>query len=478
MKSCVVVMTLLSIFVSAYEIPQSTPPRLFGNEILKQISDGVSAVADHANRGIVFVSVEKVVKGMPFGGIDPFEFFFGPQMGRKRPQMPEQRQKGLGSGFFIDLNKGYILTNNHVIDEADEISLKLSNGKTYAGKVVGRDKNTDIAVVEITDKKYSREGVVALSLSDSDKVRVGDLCVAVGAPFGLEASVSLGVVSALGRDSLSITEIGDFIQTDAAINPGNSGGPLLDGGGEVIGMNTAIFSKSGGYNGIGFAIPANIVRTIANQLIKDGKVERGYLGVLMSEVDTDLAKELGVPAGEKGVLLRQVTQDSPAGKAGLRDGDVILEMDGRKIQGSSHLRNYIGLQKPGQTVKLVLIRDKKKQNISVKLGSFDEAEKSGQQGPKGDDNKGGGFGFDLSNVNENLRSKYGFKARQGAVVTQVYQGSAAQEAGIEEGDVIVRVGDQAVSSSQQFYKIAKGRKKIFVRIERQGQFLFVPLVSN
>ena len=243
----------------SYEIPRAPANTNVSSNIkaLQQMSEGISELAANANKAVVFVSISKTIKGMPFGEINPFEFFFGPQFrGHPRGQAPERKQKGVGSGFIIDLKKGLILTNNHVIEGADEISLKLANGETYDGKVLGRDKNTDVAVVKIKDKKYNRKGLGVLNLADSKKTKVGQFVIALGAPFGLEASLSFGVISALGRGNLQITNLGNFIQTDAAINPGNSGGPLLNMDGQVIGINTAIYSRSGSSAGIGFAVPA------------------------------------------------------------------------------------------------------------------------------------------------------------------------------------------------------------------------------
>ena len=323
--------------VYAYELPKGGRAPLDQEAVshIAKISKGISTIASHAQKGVVFVSVSKTIKGLPFNYVNPFDFFFGDPFrggGGQPDRAPEQRQEGVGSGFFVDLDKGYILTNNHVIEGADEIHLKLANGLSYDGKVVGRDKNTDVAIVQITDEKFKRRDLVALSLMEnSDSVEVGELAIALGAPFGLEASISLGVVSAIGRGNLSITALGNFIQTDAAINPGNSGGPLLNTKSEVIGVNTAIYSKSGGYNGIGFAIPANLVREVANQLINKGKVERGYLGVILSEIDPQFTEELGIPEGTKGVLIRSVEPDSQAAKAGMEAGDVVTAVDGRAV---------------------------------------------------------------------------------------------------------------------------------------------------
>jgi len=458
-----------------YDIPKAekSPVLNEGTEHLLKISKGISTVAAHAKKGIVFVSVSKIVKGMPYGMVNPFDFFFGPQPGRPPQKAPEQKQKGLGSGFFIDLEKGYILTNNHVIDGADEISLKLANGESYDAKVVGRDKNTDIAVVQIKGS-FKKEGLVQLALGDSTSLEVGNICVALGAPFGLEASVSLGVVSALGRGSLSITELGDFIQTDAAINPGNSGGPLLSATGNVIGINTAIFSKSGGYNGIGFAIPSNLVRTVANQLINTGKIMRGYLGVVLSEMDADLARELGIPkkSSDHGALIRSVEPGSPADNGGVKDGDVVIDINGKKIRDVQQLRTIIGLYKPSTKVNLTIYRNRKQKKLTVKLGSYND---TSVKNSSTDESPSKGFGLSLRSVNSGLKKKYQFRSNSGAVVVRVDPNSSADRAGLQEGDVIIKLNRQRITSSQQFWKHSKSNSRILIRIERQGQNMFIPL---
>lgn len=456
-----------------YEIPESSEPKVADNEdvkFLQRVSAGVATLSSHAKKGIVFVSIEKVVKMSPFGGQgNPFEFFFGPgfQMPNQGQQPPEQKQQGLGSGFFIDLAKGYILTNNHVIEDADQIHLKLANGKSYEGKVVGRDQNTDVAVVQIQGK-FDTSGLESLGLGDSDKVKVGEFCIAAGAPFGLESSISLGSVSAIGRGSLSITQLGNFIQTDAAINPGNSGGPLLNTSGEVIGINTAIFSKSGAYNGIGFAIPANIVRTIATQLINKGKVERGFLGIELSDVDPELAEGLGLKKGTNGILIQSVGPGTPAEKGGLEAGDVVTKVDGATVENGSEFRSKIGLKKPGTQVSLTLIRNKREISKTVTLGAFQDAEKEAPSTPSNSD-----LGLAVSDASDALRKKFRFLSQSGAVVTKIEENSPAQEAGLKPGDVIVTVNTERVSGAKDFIKLTKGQKRFHVRVERQGRFLFL-----
>lgn len=466
----------------SYEIPINPVPNVDKEDIsfLNKISKGISAIAVHANKGIVFVSVAKMIQANPFGLIDPFEFFFGPGFGRQfrdpnRQGVPKFKQEGLGSGFIIDLQKGYILTNNHVIESADEIHVKLSNGQSYEGKVIGRDKNTDIAVIKIKDSNFKNEGVVALRLGNSDKVQVGELCIAVGAPFGLEASVSLGVISAVGRGSLSITELGNFMQTDAAINPGNSGGPLLNSAGEVIGINSAIYSRTGAYNGIGFAIPINLAKEVAEQLITKGKIERGYLGVYLGqEIDADLAEDLKLPKGVKGALVSSVEPGGPADKAGIQAGDVITKVDDKSVSNFIELRNMIGLMKPNKKVSITFYRNGKPRTVIVKLGNYIASVKSSYGGNQNDSDFGA-FGLQLANVTNLLKNQFGFKSSYGAVVIGVLRDSPADRAGIREGDVFISVNRQVVKNVRDFIRLTKNKMRLLAKIERAGQYIFVSI---
>ncbi len=467
----------LVLCLSGYNIPQPRPARVDDESIatLQKISRAVSDIASEAQKSVVFVSVSKTVKGMPYGMINPFEFFFGPQPGPggQQQRAPERKQEGLGSGFIIDLEKGYVLTNNHVVDGADEIHLKLANGESFAGTVIGRDKNTDVAVVQIKDSKFNRKGLSQLYLAESDKVKVGDFVIALGAPFGLESSLSFGVVSALGRGSLSITELGDFIQTDAAINPGNSGGPLLNTYGHVIGINTAIYSRSGGYNGIGFAIPSNLVRSVAEQLINGGKIDRGYLGVGLGRgSDPELVRDMGLPEGTEGAFVSAVEPDGPAARGGVEAGDFIYEIDGKKVRDDADLRNRIGLMQPKSKIELSLYRDGKSRKVKVTLDPWPENLQASADQPGGQVQA---FGLTVSDVKPQLQKQYGFRSKQGAVVINVAENSSAARSGLEPGDVIVKANNQAVNNAKDFNAIAKQSKRLYIRLERAGRFMFIPL---
>ena len=465
--------------------------------LLQRISRGVSTVSQKASQAVVFVSVYKTVKGMPFGMVDPFDFFFGPgnpfgqqqpppggrPPGGGRPGQPERREGGLGSGFIFDLEKGYILTNNHVIQDADEIQLKLANEETYEGRIVGRDRNTDVAVVQIKDKDFNRKGLGSLSFADSEKVAVGDFALALGAPFGLEASISFGVVSAVSRGTLDITKLGNFIQTDAAINPGNSGGPLINMAGQVIGMNTAIYSRSGGYNGIGFAVPANFARRVAEQLINEGRVIRGYVGVALQPLDPELHKSLGLAKDTSGSLVARVVKGGPADKAGIEPGDVITAVEGRPVRNDSDVVNAIGLMRPGTAINLAVTRDGKTRQVKVPVERWPSEDQASGEG-SGDDNddqprgdgREGPFGLGVSSITPMLRERFRFETDHGLVVVSVKPDSPAARAGLQAGDLILQAAGRKITDLDSLNKATRGAgARVLLRIERGGNFFFVPV---
>ena len=369
------------------------------------------------------------------------------------------------------------MTNNHVIEGADEIELKLANGKSYPAKLVGRDANTDIAVLQIEDKNFARKGITELVLSKDDP-RVGEFAVALGAPFGLEASISFGVLSALGRNNLQITKLGNFIQTDAAINPGNSGGPLVSTQGKVIGINTAIYSKSGGYNGIGFAVPAKLARSVAQKLITDGKVYRGYIGVGLQVLTPEIAEGLGLKDGQKGALVKQVEKNGPAAKSGLKPGDVIVKIDNTTITSDSDLVLAIGTKSPGEKVSVEIYRDARKRTIKLTIGTWPGEQRSSNSTPKSSTDKMDAFGLFVKPLTNELQSMYGYTSSTGVVVTNVQPGSSADDKGVRRGDVIVAINRNPVQDIKTFNKAVKGQEKLLMRIERRGEFLFIALSKD
>lgn len=465
----------------SYSLPSASDKPLNDENIqaLQKISRGVSTIAKHSEKAVAFVSVYKTVRGLPPGMIDPFEFFFGPQgpggRGRGAPQQPqkEKREEGLGSGFFIDLNQGYLMTNNHVIQDADEIQLKLANGETHEAKLVGRDPNTDIAIVQIKDKSFSRAGLSQLVLGNSDDSSVGDFVVAIGAPYGLQASVSFGIVSATGRGSLQITNMGNFIQTDAAINPGNSGGPLMNTSGQVIGMNTAIYSRSGGYNGIGFAVPSNLARRIGEQLIDKGKVSRGYMGVQLQPLDPELHKGLGLGKDVTGALVARVVEDGPADRGGIQPGDVIVSVDRRAIKHESDVTNTIGLMEPGSNIEIGLIRDGKAQTKSIKIREFPGENTVAKTKEKAADTTV--FGLTLQKLTPELKDRFDLASKTGVVIVDVQDGSEGERSGLNPGDLILLINGKTISEPSGFKSALGSGQRAVLRVERKGEFFFTPL---
>jgi serine protease Do len=366
------------------------------------------------------------------------------------------------------------MTNNHVVQDADEIQLKFPNGDTHEAKIVGRDPNTDIAIVQVKEKSFNRNGLSQLVLGNSDEVNVGDFSVAVGAPYGLEASVSFGIISAMGRGSLQITQMGNFIQTDAAINPGNSGGPLLNASGQVVGMNTAIYSRSGGYNGIGFAVPSNLARRIAEQLIGGGKVTRGYIGVGLQPIDSELQKSLNLPKDTPGTLVARVVEGGPADKAGIQPGDVITSVNKKSVRNESEAINSIGLMQPGNMANITIVRNGKTKDIVAKIGEYpgDESEARTKVMKKDE----GAFGLALQKLTPEKRQQFNLDSKQGLLIFDVAQGSEAERVGLQPGDLIIAVNNKPVGDVTSFKsQVKQSGARVLLRVERAGQYFFVPL---
>lgn len=479
--SVLVLGSLIAVPALGYKLP-SNKDQVDSNKTagLRELSKGLNHIALSTKEALVFISISKEVK-QSAGQADLFEFFFGPQFRDRRrgePQRPAPRQQGLGSGFFVDLQKGYIVTNNHVVEGADEISLKLANDKTYEGKVVGRDSNTDIAVVQVIDKDFTRKGLQALSFETDEDLSVGEFVAAMGAPFGLEASLSFGIVSAVGRGNLQITQLGNFIQTDAAINPGNSGGPLVSTNGKVVGVNTAIYSKSGGYNGIGFAVPASLAKKVTETLISDGKIDRGFIGVGMLELTDDLKDSMGLSSSQFGVVVRSVEPNGPARSAGVKAGDLITAVNGKPIRTPSDLSNSVGLMRPKDKATVSIIRDGKKKSIKLTIGYWPGSEEGNStEDPEVEEDAP--FGLTVAPKTSQLAREFSYKSKQGVIVASVIPGSPAAAAGLEVGDLIVSAKSSKIKSVSQFNKIAskleKSKKTMILRVERDGQFMFVPV---
>jgi len=438
--------------------------------LLDRSAKAFAAVVKKAGPAVVHVRVEKSVKQRggqqdPFGFFnDPFfERFFGPQFKHPGQEQPREfKQQGAGSGFIIS-NDGYILTNNHVVGDADTITVRLADEREFTANVIGTDPQSDVALIKIDGKDLP-----VLPLGDSDKLEVGEWVIAIGSPFELNQTVTVGVVSAKGRSRIGINDYENFIQTDAAINPGNSGGPLLNIYGKVVGMNTAIFSRSGGYMGIGFAIPVNMAKAIKEQLQKHGKVTRGWLGVVIQDVDDDLAKSFDLK-NARGVLISEVSENSPAEKAGLKQGDVIIKLDDTTVSDVADLRNKIALTTPGNEIRALVIRNGKEKTITVTIG--EQPSDFGHSKP-GSDNSLKEMGLSLQDLNEEIANQFGYAEEQGVLIADVEPGSSAAEVGLKAGQLIEEINKKRVHNLEQLKKVleaSKNKKKVLLRV-RSGEY--------
>jgi serine protease Do len=440
------------------------------NEIeLKKISKGFSNVAKKTIPAVVYIESQvtpgkkkeilkkKTPSENPFDSFqdDFFNRFFGfPNPDELEPRKQETVR---GSGFYVTQD-GYMMTNNHVVENATKIQVTLHNGKKVSAKVIGTDPKTDLAIIKVEEKTP-----VALSFADSDALEIGEWAIAVGNPFGLEASVTVGVVSAKGRNQLHITDFEDFIQTDAAINPGNSGGPLLDIDGNVIGINTAIVSGSGGYMGIGFAIPSNMAKRIMDQLIKCGSVTRGFLGVTLQPVDHDLAKFYKME-DLQGAMITDVVKGSPADVAGLKQEDIILTYNNVNVDSLSAFRNSVSLMAPGSKLALKVLREGKRLAIDVTVTAVpEEATPASSKVQK--------LGLKVQSLTQEIADQFGYGGEKGVVVSEVKEGTAAAMALIRPGSLIVAVNRKKVTNLEEFNKaLAESEKEELVLLTiRQGE---------
>ncbi len=421
-------------------------------------------LAEQVAPSVTNIVVSKTVKGMsfrmpsPFGPGEPFGEFF------KQFQVPQapQRQRGQGSGVIIS-SDGYILTNNHVVDDADEITVRLSDKRELKGKVVGRDPKTDLALVKVDSGKP----LPAVKLGNSDKARVGDWVVAVGNPFGLDHTVTAGIISAKGRALEGPYD--DFIQTDASINPGNSGGPLLNLQGEVIGINAQIVA---GGQGIGFAIPVNLAKSIVEQLKTKGGVSRGWLGVAIQDLTPEMAGHFGLQ-GKQGALVADVTAGGPADEAGLQHGDVIVSFNGKPIQESHDLPLLVANTPIGRKVEVKILREGSPKTFTVKVGRL--AEEQVAREDKGESSEAR-LGLSVQDLTPEIASGLGIQSRQGVVVAEVTPGSPADDAGIHRGDVVREVDQKPVKNAAEFVSAVRGERKdgsVLLLVEREGQHVFI-----
>ncbi len=444
-----------------------------------RMEDAVINVANSTGKAVVSITVEHVSKTderpgvrrfyfngpgsedqqSPFGGNDPFRKFFDDFFG----EMPEREYKqiGVGSGVIID-PQGYILTNQHVVDEADKITVVLPDGREFRGEVKGQDMRSDLAIVKINAKDLP----VAV-LGDSDNLKIGQWVVAIGNPFGLsmqntEPTVTAGVISALhrtlGRTMGRDRDYSDLIQTDAAINPGNSGGPLVNLRGEIVGINVAIYSTTGGYQGVGFAVPSNAAKRIVTRLIEGKKIEYGWLGITVQDLSDDLAGYFGL-AGKKGVLVAGVLKDGPADKAGMKKGDVLKQFDSQPVNSVKDLLSLVNKSEVGRKVKLTAIRDKKETVFDVVISARPQDKDLDNQGLSEEQVQPGMWrGMTVADLDSNQARKFNLQSNEGVVVVDVKPGSSADSAGVVAGDLIIEVNRQKVKDMADFQKITSSLK--------------------
>jgi len=446
-------------------------PILPGSQLAQELSEAFEHVAETITPSVVTISTEtKSKKGKGGKGADALRDFFGEDFMDKMVPTP---QRGLGTGVIVD-EQGHILTNNHVIGEADEVNVRLNSEKTVKAKVVGVDPRTDLAVIKIKVKESLPK---VAKLGDSDKLKIGEWVVAAGASFGLDNTITAGIVSAKGRAISGGGQYEDFIQTDAAINPGNSGGPLVNLKGEVIGINTAIVSKSGGYMGIGFAIPVNMARQVMDSLISKGKVTRGWLGVGIQNLSEDLSASFKFD-GTEGALVGHVDPKGPAKTAGFRQGDIITQLGKDKIKNVNQLRNLVAAIKPGTSVPLSVIRNGKSISIPVEIGELPSQVDEPVTTPSGENEE---LGLTLEEFDEGSARKLKTSRSKGLVVTEVDPQGLAAKADLQPGDVLVSINDTEVSTLAEFKAAAEkgdAKKGILLVVESRGMERFALLKDN
>ncbi|MDA8340422.1 MAG: DegQ family serine endoprotease, partial [Nitrospiraceae bacterium] len=430
---------LLSKTTSSY---MSFAPRV--PKQMEETSRAFSEIVRAVSPAVVNISSTKVIKKQPTPFDEFFDFLYPFPDGRGK----RWKEQSLGSGVIVSPD-GYIVTNNHVVEQADEIKVILIDKKSFKAKVVGSDPKTDIAIIKIDAK-----GLPVLPWGDSERLQVGEFVLAIGNPFGLSHTVTMGIISAVGRADVGITDYENFIQTDAAINPGNSGGPLVNIKGELIGINTAIFSKTGGYQGIGFTVPSNMVRIVMDQLIKQGKVTRGWLGITIQELTPEIAQKFGLKQSE-GALVSDVAKGSPAHRAGMARGDIILEFNGKKVRDVATLRNMVAQSKVGSQVEIKVLR--RDREITLKANIMELPTEMGDVVPSSsnsmDMSDSALSGITVMDINAAIAKQLGIdRDEKGVVIVKVEHGSSAEDAGLRKGDVVQEIDRQRINGLNDFNK--------------------------
>lgn len=433
-------------------------------EILTSLGEAMAGVVERVKPAVVNISTSKTIKTErhPFFDDPFFRRFFGD------PQPQRRKVTNLGSGV-IATSEGYIITNNHVIEGAEDILVKLADGREYKGRPVGTDPRTDIAIIKIEEKNLP-----TVPWGDSDRLRVGEIVFAVGNPYGLNQTITMGIVSALGRTGIGITDYEDFIQTDAAINPGNSGGALVNIKGEVVGINTAIFSVTGGYQGIGFAIPSNMVKSVMDNIVKEGRVVRGWLGVQIQILTPELARQFNLK-DEKGVLLADVVEGGPAEKGGLQRGDVIVEYGGKKIENPFQLRNMVATTRPGQTIDIKVMRNGNPIIIKVTVGELPDGIAAIETPARFDNAL---KGVQVQDLTEEALQRFGITRKiKGVIITNIAEDSPAFGI-LGKGDIILEINKRPISNEKEYNEIASKIEKnqdILLLIVRGGSTLYITI---
>jgi serine protease Do len=451
-------------------LPSATTPN-----VPHQIMETGRAFSDIVNivsPSVVNISTTKVVRkdSGPFFD-DPFFEFFSPFHDFGAPK--KWKERSLGSGVIVSPD-GYIITNNHVVEKADEIKVTLFDKRVLKGRIVGADPKTDIAIIRI-----DAGNLPVLLWGNSDKLQVGEFVLAIGSPYGLSNTVTMGIISAVGRANVGIADYEDFIQTDAAINPGNSGGPLVNITGELIGINTAIFSRTGGYQGIGFAVPSNMVRLVMDQLIQKGKVTRGWIGVTIQELTPELAQQFGLKQS-KGALVSDIVKDSPAARAGILRGDVIVEFNGKEVKDVSSLRNLVSQSKSGSNIRLKILRAGKELTVEVNIVELprEVAEVVPNTMPNEPEARVLA-GLAVMDLTKEIIRQLGFsREEKGVVVVKVEPGSSADEAEIKKGDIIKEINKKEIDNLVAYNAVAasiKTNEAALLFINRGGKRFYVIL---
>ncbi len=443
--------------------------------VLQPGGQSIADVAAKVTPSVVNVFTQKAAKQgrgptqSPFFS-DPFFRFFFDQPGRGPREPSNKREQSLGSGVILSAD-GVIVTNNHVVSQAEKIRVVLKDGREMEAKLVGADPKSDVAVLRVDAKDLP-----AIPVADSSKIRIGELVLAIGNPFGLGQTVTMGIISAVGRANMGITDYEDFIQTDAAINPGNSGGALVTMDGHLVGINTAIVSRTGGYQGVGFAIPSQMAMQVKDAILRDGKVVRGWLGVAIQDVNEELAKSLEVTA-RVGVLVSDVPPESPAGKAGIKRGDVITAIDGVKTNDSAHLRNLVALAGKGKKIRVELRREGKEKSFDVTLGELPADGSAPGSSAQQTEEAGLFAGMSIQELDAVTRSRMRMAPGiRGVLVGQVESGSRAASLGLRAGDVIIEVNRTETPTVEAFRRAAKeGDRRALLLVYRDGVTLFMSL---